>query len=115
MVTGIWTSSRPDETPGFRFFATTPATRTPGAGRGASTPCRPGRENHGDDRRDRQVATIQAGSGYVSSSPPIAAFGLGQDTQVDSIEVVFSDGMQASLASPEVHNVVSNWHPLLRP
>ena len=47
--------------------------------------------------------------------PPIAAFGLGQDTQVDSIEVVFPDGMQASLASPEVHNVVSNWHPLLRP
>jgi ASPIC/UnbV protein len=54
----------------------------------------------------RQVATIPAGSSYLSYSPPIAAFGLGQNTQVDSIEVVFPDGMQASLASPEVNNVV---------
>ena len=43
-----------------------------------------GRENLGDDR-DRP------------GPPPIAAFGLGQDTQVDSIEVGFA--MRASLAS----------------
>lgn len=40
----------------------------------------------------RRVAVVQAGSSYLSTSPPVAVFGLGELDAVDRIEVRFIDG-----------------------
>ena len=39
-----------------------------------------------------RVFVIQAGSGYQSTSPPVARFGLGDATVVDQLHVRFPDG-----------------------
>jgi hypothetical protein len=44
-----------------------------------------------------QTAFVQAGSGYFSTSPPSAMFGLGAATRVDAIEVRYPDGTRRAI------------------
>lgn len=44
-----------------------------------------------------QLGVIQAGQGYMSTSPPAIVFGLGNDAVADEIEVRFADGRMTTV------------------
>jgi hypothetical protein len=46
----------------------------------------------------RQVRTIASGGSYLSSSPPIAYFGLPEQSRLERIEVRWPDGLRESFA-----------------
>ena len=47
----------------------------------------------------RQVREIHLGSGYLSSPPPEAHFGIGMATKVDRIEIRWPDGTMQRIGS----------------
>ncbi len=53
-----------------------------------------------------QVATVQAGSSYVSSGPVSATFGLGEETMAERVVVRFGDGTVVELADVAAGSVV---------
>jgi hypothetical protein len=48
-----------------------------------------------------QLGVIQAGQGYMSTSPPSITFGLGNDAAADEIEVRFADGRITTVSDVE--------------
>ena len=50
----------------------------------------------------RQFRTVSSGYSYLSSSPPIAHFGLGDVAQVERIEVIWPDGLRESFSVESV-------------
>ena len=44
----------------------------------------------------RQIRTVSSGYSFVSSSPPIAHFGLGDVAEVERVEVIWPDGLRES-------------------
>jgi hypothetical protein len=51
--------------------------------------------------------SVRRGGSYLSSSPPSAHFGLGEATEIDSIEVRWADGVEESFALSEVNQRVT--------
>merc|ERR1712118_393102 len=58
-----------------------------------------------------QVRVIDAGSGYLCQMEPVAHFGLGSLTEVDSITVTWPDGASHTITSP----LVDQTHRVSRP
>jgi len=58
-----------------------------------------------------QVAVIQAGSSYQSTSPPVATFGLGATTEAERVEVRFADGARATREHVPAGQVIVLRHP----
>ena len=44
----------------------------------------------------RQYRTVSSGYSYLSSSPPVAHFGLGDVAVVERLEVIWPDGLRES-------------------
>lgn len=53
-----------------------------------------------------QVREIHAGSGYLSSPPPEAHFGLGQATRIERIEVRWPSGKRQTLEGLAANRVI---------
>jgi hypothetical protein len=49
----------------------------------------------------RQVRTINRGNSYLSSSEPVARFGLGQAVRVERVDVLWPDGLRESFPAVE--------------
>ena len=54
-----------------------------------------------------QIREIHAGSGYLSSPPPEAHFGLGEATSIDRIEVRWPNGTVTGIENPDVDQVLA--------
>ncbi len=52
-----------------------------------------------------QLRTIDCGSGYLSQGEPVAHFGLGASSTVDSIEIRWVDGALLTLHNPQANTV----------
>lgn len=54
-----------------------------------------------------KIAKMVSGRGYLSQSENIAHFGLGKATQIDSVVVVFPDGVRVSMTKPSFDQLVT--------
>ncbi|MCB9463943.1 MAG: CRTAC1 family protein [Candidatus Eisenbacteria bacterium] len=59
---------------------------------------------HAGDETQRQ--RVQPTRSYLSQSEPVATFGLGPDTQIDSIEIRWPDGSRQVVQNPGVDRVL---------
>jgi ASPIC and UnbV/FG-GAP-like repeat len=59
----------------------------------------------------QQIRAIDAGSGYLCQMEPVAHFGLGQESTVNSIEVRWPDGAIAKLSNPSINQLIRVPHP----
>lgn len=59
----------------------------------------------------RQIRVVDGGSGYLCQMEPVAHFGLGTETHVDSVTVTWPDGATVKLASPTVRTTVEVPYP----
>lgn len=60
-----------------------------------------------------QLRELRLGSNYLSNNPMIAHFGLGADTEVDKIEVIWEDPADSIsvVNQPEVNQLITITHP----
>jgi hypothetical protein len=58
-----------------------------------------------------QVVSVTTASGYASSSPPVAHFGLGGSAGPVSVEVMWPNGARQSVAVPSVDTVITVTQP----
>ena len=62
--------------------------------------------------RDRkQIRTIDCGSGYLSQGEPVAHFGLGGLSVVESVEIRWVDGATLMVANPRVDTILKVKYP----
>ncbi|MDX2216200.1 MAG: CRTAC1 family protein [Oculatellaceae cyanobacterium bins.114] len=59
----------------------------------------------------RQTKVIDAGSGYLCQMEPVAHFGLGTQTQIESVEVRWLDGAIAKISSPNTNQLIRVPYP----
>lgn len=59
----------------------------------------------------KQLRVIDPGSGYLCQQEPVAHFGLGQDSSVQSVTIRWPDGLLHTIASPAVDQL----HKVSRP
>ncbi len=59
----------------------------------------------------RQIRIIDGGSGYLCQMEPVAHFGLGAETRIDSVTVTWPDGATAKVTAPPVRSVVDVPYP----
>ena len=59
----------------------------------------------------KQIRTIDCGSGYLSQGEPVAHFGLGNLSVVESVEVRWVDGATLMVANPRVDSILKVKYP----
>jgi hypothetical protein len=59
-----------------------------------------------------QTRSIDAGSGYLCQMEPVAHFGLGTNSVVDSVEVRWLDGRATKLISPKANQLIQIPYPV---
>ncbi|MBD3881820.1 CRTAC1 family protein [Phormidium tenue FACHB-886] len=59
----------------------------------------------------RQIRAIDAGSGYLCQMEPVAHFGLGNQSQIEYVEVRWLDGKTVKLVAPEVNQLLRVTYP----
>lgn len=84
---------------GYHWIRVAPLTSSGGPARGAKVTL-----YQEGGRVQRRV--IDAGSGYLCQMEPVAHFGLGDNTQIDRVEVEWVDGTQINLPTPTVDQVL---------
>lgn len=52
-----------------------------------------------------QSADYAVSRGYLSSVEPIAHFGLGSQTEIDKVEILWNDGQQSIIQNPKINQV----------
>mmetsp|Transcript_9471 Transcript_9471/g.16516 ORF Transcript_9471/g.16516 Transcript_9471/m.16516 type:complete len:728 (-) Transcript_9471:56-2239(-) len=85
---------RPVGGSGNHWLRVLPLTAQGAPARGATVSCRAGGRT--------QLRVIDAGSGYLCQMEPVAHFGLGSLTSVDSITVTWPDGASHAITNPSV-------------
>ncbi|MBP0001570.1 MAG: CRTAC1 family protein [Cyanobacteria bacterium SID2] len=60
---------------------------------------------------ERQVRSIDAGSGYLCQMEPVAHFGLGSHQRVDRLEVCWPDGAKVAIDSPMANQLIRVPYP----
>ncbi|MBC7806293.1 MAG: CRTAC1 family protein, partial [Akkermansiaceae bacterium] len=58
-----------------------------------------------------QRRVVDAGSGYLCQMEPVAHFGLGAETEVESVSVVFPGGATVSVERPQARQMIRVLHP----
>jgi hypothetical protein len=62
-----------------------------------------------------RVRPIDAGSGYLCQMEPVAHFGLGDETEIDEVEIRWLDGENTIIEAPEVDQILRIEHPASEP
>jgi len=95
---------RPKLGAGNHYLRVLPTTAQGAPARGAKVMLRAGERN--------QTRVIDAGSGYLCQMEPVAHFGLGKLTSVDSITVTWPDGAEHTVTNPSIYQLLKIGRPV---